>query len=227
MTENDLELLVDDAHLTALDLSTHILEHANAFRLLSFNPDYLGRRRLRYMILLIMFDEVGKLMEIMKDCERAVTAKDPYVRVRGFFSSNKKGEAFENILKELSKSEMLYALFKRVMGRPPSNVDFEMFKEELIKGSEHLDSQLRAMMYYDIRGRSDGSSMIPEDKVVDMLFEAIVMNVEGAREFIHEWARAKELDLTYILRPIKVETCPGIKLWTKEGLQASQKDVRR
>jgi len=227
MSEQDLELQVDEAHLTALDLSTHILEYANAFRMLSANKDFAGRRRLRYAILLVMFDEIGKLMEIMKDCERAVTMKDPYVRVPGFYSEVKDEKAFENILKELGKSETLSLLFKKVMGKSPSNVDFTVFKDEMTKGSAQLSSRIDAMFHYDVAGRCDGTDIIPDDKVVDMYFEAIVMNAEGAREFIHEWARAKELDLNYKLEPFKTEVSgTQVKLWKRNEMAKSQKNFK-
>ncbi|MCE5296488.1 MAG: hypothetical protein LLG16_05220 [Euryarchaeota archaeon] len=227
MREVDLELPVDEAHLTALDLSTHILEYANAFRILSAGKDYVGRRRLRYATLLLMFDEVGKLMEIMKDCERAVTMKDPFVKVPGFYSKVKDEGAFENILKELGKSETLFLLFKRVMGKAPSNLDFETFKAEMSKGAGQLDAKIDKMLRFDVRNRSDGSADIPDDKAVDMYFEATVMNAEGAREFIHEWARAKELDLTRGLRPFKADVLgTSVKLWRSEEIPLSQKNFK-
>jgi hypothetical protein len=227
MSKQDLELPVDEAHLTALDLSTHILEYANSFRMLSANRDFAGRRRLRYATLLLMFDEIGKLMEIMKDCERAVTMKDPYVKVPGFYSDVKGEKSFENIVKELDKSEMLSVLFKRVMGKSPSNVDFETFKAEIVKGSGELDARTKAVLHYDIRTRTDGSAIIPDDKVVDMYFEAIVMNAEGAQEFIYEWARAKELDIGHKLVPIKTDVSGvTVKLWKSEDVPRSQKNFK-
>lgn len=227
MREIDLELPVDEAHLTALDLSTHILEYANSFRILSAGKDYVGRRRLRYATLLLMFDEVGKLMEIMKDCERAVTMKDPFVKVPGFYSKVKDDGAFENILKELGKSETLFLLFKRIMGKAPSNLDFETFKSEMSKGAGQLDAKIDTMLRFDVRNRTDGSDGIPDDKVVDMYFEATVLNAEGAREFIYEWARAKELDLSTGLRPFKADILgTSVKLWRSEEVPFSQKNFK-
>ena len=221
---DDLVLPVDEAHLTALALSTHILEYANAYRLISAQSKCLGRRRLRYVNLLLMFDELGKLMEIMKDCERAVTEKDPYVKVEGFFSRDARSQkAMDNILRELGKTETLSILFKEVMGKAPSNTDFDSFKQQFQKGGEELDSKLRHALMYDIRERTSHEDAIPEDGVMDMYFEAVAMNAEAAREFIFEWARAKELDLDIRLKAVKAEPAE-VKLWTAIAMPKEQRN---
>lgn len=221
---DDLVLPVDEAHLTALGLSTHILEYANAYRLISAQPQCLGRARLRYVNLLLMFDELGKLMEIMKDCERAVTAKDPYVKVDGFFSRDMRSEqAMDNILRELGKSETLFLLFKKVMGKAPSNTDFDSFKQQFKKGGQELDAMLRHALMYDIRNRTAHEEDIPEEAVLDMYFEAVVLNAEAAREFIFEWARAKELDLDVKLKAAKAVPVE-VKLWTATAMPKSQRN---
>ena len=228
MNNQDLVLPIDDAHLTALDLSTHILEYANSYRVISSQGEFMGRQRMRYVVLLLMFDEMGKLMELMKDCERAVTEKDPQVKIEGFFDrTSRKEQSFENILKEIGKSEMLVSLFKRVMGRSPSSVDFESFKQQFTKGSNELDSKMRKVMFYDINGRSDHQGELPDDRIMDMFFEAIVINAEGAREFIQEWVRAKELDISYRLKASKVTNgVVSMKLWSKEPIAKEQRNFK-
>ncbi|HSV41925.1 MAG TPA: hypothetical protein VLH13_00770 [Methanomassiliicoccales archaeon] len=225
MSEQDLRLGTDQAHMAALDLSAHVLEYANAYRLITGQKEFMGRRRLRHMLLLLIFDEMGKLMEIMKECERAVTAKDPYVKIEGFYERNKDDKALSNILKELGKSEMLFALFTRIMGRAPSMVDFESFKDQFAKGSQELGLKIDRALYYDISAASDHAEDIPDDQVMDMFFEAMVMNAEGAREFIQEWARAKELDVNYRLRSVKNDpACGAVKLWFKEEVSKQQRN---
>ncbi|OPY31951.1 MAG: hypothetical protein A4E32_01559 [Methanomassiliicoccales archaeon PtaU1.Bin124] len=221
---DDLVLPVDEAHLTALGLSTHILEYANAYRLISAQPKCLGRQRLRYVNLLLMFDELGKLMEIMKDCERAVTQKDPYVTVEGFFGRDVRSQnAMDNILRELGKSETLSILFKKVIGKAPSNTDFDSFKKQFQKSGEELDTMLRHALLYDIRERTAHEDDVPEEAVMDMYFEAVAMNAEAAREFIFEWARAKELDLDIRLKAIKAEPAE-VKLWTAVAMPKTQRN---
>lgn len=228
MSDEDLVLSTDDAHITAFELSTHILEYANAFRLMSSQNGFIGQRRVRYGILLLMMDEMGKLMEIMKDCERAVTMKDPFVKVENFFSKGSRNEkAFTDIIKEIGKSETLSILFRKVMGRSPSNVDFESFKKQFMRGSGELEEQIRTNLFYDVRNRTDHPEFVPEGQVIDMFFEAVVMNAEGAREFLQEWARAKELDVSFRLKPIKVQSGNGqIKLWTREDLTNAQRNFK-
>jgi hypothetical protein len=225
MSDEDLILSTDDAHITALELSAHILEYANAFRLISSQNGFIGRRRVRYGTLLLMMDEMGKLME---DCERAVTMKDPYVKVENFFVNASRDEkALTDIVKEIGKSETLIILFQRVMGRSPSNVDFEKFKMQFSQGSSELEQQIRTNQFYDIRNRTDHAEVVPDDQIIDMFFEAVVMNVEGATEFLQQWAGAKELDVLYRLRPIKVQSGKGqIKLWTKEEMSNSQRNFK-
>jgi hypothetical protein len=228
MSDEDLILSTDDAHITALELSTHILEYANVFRLISSQNGFIGRRRVRYGTLLLMMDEMGKLMEIMKDCERAVTMKDPYVKIEKFFVNASRNEkALTDIVKEIGKSETLIILFQRVMGRSPSNVDFEKFKMQFSQGSSELEEQIRTNQFYDIRNRTDHVEVVPEDQTIDMFFEAVVMNVEGATEFLQQWAGAKELDVLFRLRAIKIQSGNGqIKLWTKEDISNSQRNFK-
>ncbi|MFA5314234.1 MAG: hypothetical protein WC375_13110, partial [Methanomassiliicoccales archaeon] len=94
-------------------------------------------------------------------------------------------------------------------------------------GAGHLDEKIDTMLRFDVRNRTDGSDGIPDDKVVDMYFEATVLNAEGAREFIYEWARAKELDLSKGLRPFKVDVLgTSVKLWRSEEIPFSQKNFK-
>ena len=132
-------------------------------------------------------------------------------------------KAMDNILRELGKSETLFILFKKVMGKAPSNMDFETFKQQFQKGEEELDTMLRHALLYDIRNRSSHEEDIPEEGVLDMYFEATVLNAEAAREFIFEWARAKELDIPFRLKAIKAEPA-DVKLWTAVAMPKSQKN---
>jgi hypothetical protein len=224
MNDEDLVMGVDDAHLMSLELTTHILEYANSYRLLSSQGDYLGKERLRYLTLMVMFDEMAKLMEVMKDCERAVTHKDPFVTVPGFYGKARSEKALGNIMTELSKSEAMFMLFKKVMGHPPSNLDFDMFKKEFGQGSKGLDTQIHNLTFYDVRTRSDHLGQVPSKEVMDMFFEAVVINAESAREFIYEWARARELDLEFKLKSFRAEGCGNVKLWAKVPIPKSQRN---
>src|SRR5665647_1539221 len=96
---DDLELKVDAAHLKALELAGHVIEYVNAYKALSVQTEYAGKRRLRYANLLMGVKELGILLRLLKDCERAVTAKDPIVKVVDYYSSTgmTSAEAVEEI----------------------------------------------------------------------------------------------------------------------------------
>lgn len=202
--QDDLELGVDEAHLKALELSFHVIEYVNAYKALSFQADYAGKRRLRYANLLIMVQELSKLMRLMKDCERAVTERDPYVRIPGYYSSDGLGgqDAVDAILREANKSQLLFMSVKKMLGRQQSNIDFSKFYDMLSRGGKDIPSTVQRLLYYDIDAEGAEES-IPEDDSMDMLMVAVELNARGAADFMSEWARAKELDLAYRLRLVE------------------------
>jgi hypothetical protein len=202
--QDDLELQVDEAHMKALGLSYHIIEYVNAYKALSVQVDYAGKRRLRYGNLLIMVQELGKLMRLLKDCERAITEKDPFVRIPGYYSKEGVGgqSAIDAILREANKSQLLFMSVKKMLGRQPSNIDFTKFYDVLSKSENEIPVLIREMLFYDID--SDGvDERIPDDGSMDMLMVAVELNARGAADFITEWARAKELGLEFRLRMVE------------------------
>jgi hypothetical protein len=60
---------------------------------------------------------------------------------------------------------------------------------------------------------------------MDMFFDAVIINAESAREFIYEWARAKELDIDFKLKAFKAEGCGNAKLWAKVPMPKSQRNL--
>jgi hypothetical protein len=63
--------LRDEAFQIAEDLAAHILDNSNAYHALSGQDDFPGRDRMRFMVLLVNFEEVGKLMALVRECEKA------------------------------------------------------------------------------------------------------------------------------------------------------------
>lgn len=198
---DDLELKVDDAHLRALELATHVIEYVNAYKALSFQSEYAGRRRLRYASLLVAINELGMLMRLLKDCERAVTAKDPVVKVIGYYSSTgmTSAEAVDEILREEGKTELLFQSIKKMLGREPSDVDFSRFKDVLSRSGKDIPGLARQMLFFDMDD-PDIDKAIPDDELMDMLLMAVEMNARGAADFLSEWARAKELGPAFHLK---------------------------
>jgi hypothetical protein len=202
--KDDLELKVDDAHLKALELAGHIIEYVNAYKALSVQSEYAGRRRLRYANLLMGVSELGMLMRLLKDCERAVTAKDPYVKVLGYYSSSgmTSNEAVDEILREAGKSEMLFQSVKKMLGREPSEIDFSRFKDILSRSGMDIPGLAHEMFFFDIDD-TKVEEKIPDDVSMDMLLMAVEMNARGAADFLSEWARAKELGPAFWFRLVE------------------------
>ena len=205
----DLRMETNEAHLRALDMAVHLLGHINAFRALSEVPDYLGRRRARYAMTLIMLDELASLMELMKECERAVTERSPEVLVKGFFSPEHKQERAQRALDEIGKSEALFLKVKRTLGREPSAIDFALFKDRLRQMDGNVFSTVERALRYDW---SLGGDSLPSDEEIDMLFMAIELNVRGAAEFAYQWAMANEFDIDFRLTTVNSKDgCDGRK----------------
>ncbi|HEY3419171.1 MAG TPA: hypothetical protein VGK23_01290 [Methanomassiliicoccales archaeon] len=211
--KDDLELKVDAAHLKALELAGHVIEYVNAYKALSAQSEYAGRRRLRYANLLMAVNELGMLLRLLKECERAVTARDPIVKVVDYYSSTgmTSTEAVDEILREAGKSETLFQSVKKMLGREPSDIDFTRFKDILSRSGKDIPGLAREMIFFDIDdpGVED---RIPEEELMDMLLMAVEMNARGAADFLSEWARAKELGPAFRFKLVApTQTNAGMK----------------
>ncbi|HUT27698.1 MAG TPA: hypothetical protein VMW85_06615 [Methanomassiliicoccales archaeon] len=194
----DLRLDIDAAHLKMLDMSVHLLGYLNSFRAISELPEYLGRRRVRYALVLIMLDELASLMELMKECERGITEHMTEVFIEGYHSPQRHQEGVEHVLEEISKSEILFLKVKKHLGREPSPIDFDIFKGLFRRSGGNLFPLVEKTLRYDWNKGNDESDMPSEDEL-DMLFIAIELNVRGAAEFSYEWALANELEVNFRL----------------------------
>jgi len=192
----DLRLAIDEAHLRILDMSVHMLGYVNAYRALSELPDYLGRRRTRYAMVLVMLDELASLMEIMKECERGVTEHSSEIFIEGYFSPLRKQEGMQRVLDEISKSEVLFLKFKQNFGREPSDIDFTFFKDQFRRSEESMFPMVEKVLRYD--WSCDGGDQ-PSEEEIEMLFTAIELQVRGAAEFSHQWAIANEYGIDFKL----------------------------
>ncbi len=211
--KDDLELKVDTAHLKALELAGHVIEYVNAYKALSVQTEYAGKRRLRYANLLMGVSELGTLMRLLKDCERAVTARDPMVKVVDYYSSTgmTSAEAVDEILREAGKSEALFQSVKKMLGREPSDIDFSRFKDILSRSGKDIPGLVREMLFFDIDD-PNVEERIPDDESMDMLLMAVEMNARGAADFLSEWARAKELGPAFQFKMVApTQTVTGTK----------------
>ena len=115
-------------------------------------------------------NELGMLMRLLKDCERAVTAKDPIVKVVGYYSSSgmTSAEAVDEIMREEGKAELLFQSVKKMLGREPSDIDFSRFKDILSRSGKDIPELAHEMLFFDIDAPNVGSR-IPDDDSMDML----------------------------------------------------------
>jgi len=192
----DLRLEINEAHLRVLDMSVHLLGYVNAYRALSELPDYLGRKRTRYAMLLVMLDELSPLMELMKECERGITEHSSEVVIEGFFSPQSRQDRVERVLDEIGKSEVLFLKVKKNLGREPSAIDFTVFKDQFRRTDGNMFPAVEKVLRYDW---SCGDKAMPSDEQIEMLFMAIELTVRGAAEFSHQWALANEFDIDFKL----------------------------
>ncbi len=192
----DLRLEINEAHLRVLDMSVHLLGYVNAYRALSELPDYLGRRRTRYAMVLVMLDELAPLMELMKECERGITEHSAEVSIDGYFSPQGRQDRVERVLDEIGKSEVLFLKVKKNLGREPSAIDFSVFRDQFRRTEGSMFPTVEKVLRYDWSCNCDD---LPNDEQVEMLFMAIELTVRGAAEFSHQWAMANEYDIDFKL----------------------------
>jgi len=192
----DLRLEINEAHLRVLDMSVHLLGYVNAYRALTELPDYLGRRRTRYAMVLVMLDELAPLMELMKECERGITEHSAEVSIDGYFSLQRRQDRVERVLDEIGKSEVLFLKVKKNLGREPSSIDFTVFKDQFRRTDGNMFPTVEKVLRYDWSCQDDG---MPGDEEIEMLFMAIELTVRGAAEVSHQWARANEYDVDFKL----------------------------
>jgi hypothetical protein len=188
---------INEAHLKMLDMSVHLLGYVNTYRAVSELPDYLGRKRTRYALTLVMLDELASLMELMNECQRGITEHLAEVFIEGYHSPQRRQEGVERILDEIGKSELLFIKVKKNLGREPSSIDFTAFKELFRRSSGNLFPMVEKALRYDWNG--DAEDNMPSNDELDMLFLAIELNVRGAAEFSYDWAKANELELDFRL----------------------------
>ena len=192
----DLRLEINEAHLRVLDMSVHLLGHVNAYRALSELPEYLGRRRTRYAMVLMMLDELAPLMELMKECEIGITEHSPEILIEGFFSPKSRQEGVQRVLDEIAKSEALFLKVKKNLGREPSAIDFTVFKDQFRRTEGSTFPTVEKVLRYDWGCKEDA---MPADEEIEMLFMAIELTVRAAAEFSHQWALANEYDIDFKL----------------------------
>ena len=98
----------DEAFFTTAALADHILENANSYHALAEADKFPGRDRMAFSIMLTMFDEMGKLLHMVRECEKTAKADHPDVRVVDFHNNSLNGRrGLGQILEEIRTIESI------------------------------------------------------------------------------------------------------------------------
>lgn len=191
----------DEAFQLAEDLAAHILENANVYHALAGQEPFPGRDRSRFSTLLLMFEELGKLMALVQQCEKAAKSDYVNVRVEDFRDHCLNGrKAIAQVLEELRAVEQAsLSLGKKgggkVTGEPAFLAeDFCSLKERL----QYLDPD---------KGKRD-QSFIPTPELMDRYAAIVERNALAAGEYIRDLGKALGLNLQIRLVPQRKEGQP-------------------
>jgi len=172
----------DEAFKLAEDLAAHILDNSNAYHALAGQDDFPGRDRMRFMVLIALFEEVGKLMSLVRECERAAKADYVNVRVENYHDHCLNGrKAVAQILEELKTVEQA----SLTLGRKDIKVSEEpaFVKEDFCSLKERL-------LYLEADSKKRDLSFVPSGEQMDRYAEIIERNTLAASEYIHDLGRA-------------------------------------
>jgi hypothetical protein len=188
----------DEAFQMAEDLATHILENANVYHALAGQEQFPGRDRLRFGTLLLMFEEMGKLMALVQQCEKAAKADYTNVRVEDFRNHCLNGrKAAGQILEELRTVEQAsLSLGKKTGG--------QVSEEPAFLAEDFCGLQER-LLYLEPDRRKREIAFIPPPELMDRYAAIIERNTLAAAEYIQDLGKALGLWLQMGLRPQKKE----------------------
>jgi hypothetical protein len=170
----------DAAFDLTIDVAQHILENANVFHLLGDQPDFPGRERNRFLYLLLMFEEMGKLMNLIQECEKAAKADYINVRIENFNNDGLNGrKAAGQIFEELRTVESAASKLGKMQLKPFEEPAF--LKDDF----PHL---VDSLLHVHIEGAETPDA--PSDEQMDRFSEIIERNSLAGAEYIHDLAKA-------------------------------------
>ncbi len=183
----------DAAFQMAEDLAAHILENSNTYHVLAGQAEYPGRDRLRFAVLLVMFEEMGKLMALVQQCEKAAKADYLNVRVEDFHNHCLNGrKATAQILEELRTAEKA----SLTLGRK----DITLSEEPAFVMEDFCSLQER-LLYMGAEKQERSLDFIPPGALMDRYATIIERNTLAAGDYIHDLGRALGLWLQLGLKP--------------------------
>ncbi|WP_019177217.1 hypothetical protein [Methanomassiliicoccus luminyensis] len=173
----------DVAFQTAEDLAAHILENANSYHVLGEADRYSGQDRMRFAILLAMFEEMGKLMDLVRECEKAAKADYESVRVEDFHDHCLKGRrAVAQIMEEIRTVEKASLNLGKKM-------ELKMTEEPAFLREEFCTLPDR-VIHFELDRNGRGLDFIPSPELMDRLAAVVERNALAAGEYIHDLGKA-------------------------------------
>jgi|GEM_PF-1074980 len=185
--------LRDDAFELAIDLAGHILENANTYHVLAGADEYRGRDRLRFTVLLVMLEEIGKLLNMVRECEKAAKADYLSVRIEGYNDNCLNGRrALAQLLEELRTMEKAFQTLGPGTAEPTPEPAFVQ---------EDFCSLKDRLLYLPMDRSQRDLGFIPSGEFMDRLASVVERNALAAAEYISDLGKALGLVLTLDLRP--------------------------
>lgn len=192
--------LRDEAFELAIELAGHILENANTYHVLAGAEGYRGRERLRFAVLLVMLEETGKLLNMVRECEKAAKADYLSVRIEDFHDHCLNGRrALAQILEELRTMEQAFQTLGRGTAGPTP--------EPAFAGEDFCGLKDR-LLYLSLDGSGRDLGFIPPGELMDRLVSVMERNALSGAEYIGDLGKALGLVLSLDLRPNPGEGAP-------------------
>ena len=185
----------DEAFFTTAALADHILENANSFHTLAEADKFPGRDRMAFSIMLTMFDEMGKLLHMVRECEKTAKADHPDVRVEDFHNNALNGRrGLGQILEEIRTIESAsvnLGFSKAVITEEP-----EFLKEDY----SSLDNRSR---YFQVDKIMRRDVYLPTIDIMNRYAAVIERNSMAAGNYLHDLGKALGLWVSLELSPVK------------------------
>lgn len=190
-----VHILRDEAFFITAALADHILENANAYHTLAEAEKFPGRDRMAFSIMLTMFDEMGKLLQMVRECEKTAKADHPSVRVEDFHNNALNGrrglgQIFEEI-RTIEAASVNLGFANAVVTEEP-----DFLREEYAS----LDNRSR---YFQIDKIMRKDTYLPTIDIMDKYAAVIERNALAAGTYLHDLGKA--LGLWVSLELSKVE----------------------
>ena len=184
--------LRDEAFQSGIDLARHILENANSYHALA-SEDYPGRDRMRFAVLLVILEESGKLLELVKECEKAAKADYLSVRIENYNDNCLNGrKAIGQILEELRVVDKAFETLGKGKAEPMPEPEF--LREDFCGLKERV-------LYMPLDRSARNLGFIPSGDLMDRLAGAAERNALAAGDYLHDLGRALGLWITLDIAP--------------------------